>query len=126
MKIKKVKVGIKDIKTALNEFVETGKSLQRGSIIKKDKDTGVYFTSVEAFRRALTPKRMEVLHTIRTRKPSSIHVLSRMLNRDVKNIAMDVKYLTQVGLVEKRRSNDEKKDITPSVNYERIVFEISV
>jgi len=124
MKIKKVKVGIKDIQTALNEFVETGKSLQKGNIIKKD--TGVYFTSVEAFRRALTPKRMEVLHTIRTQKPSSIHVLSRMLNRDVKNIAMDVKYLAQVGLVEKRRSKDEKKDITPSVNYERIVFEITV
>jgi predicted transcriptional regulator len=49
-----------------------------------------------------------------------------MLNRDVKNIAMDVKYLTQVGLVEKRRSKDKKVDITPSVNYERIVFEINV
>jgi predicted transcriptional regulator len=49
-----------------------------------------------------------------------------MLKRDVKNIAMDVKYLAQVGLVEKRRSKDEKKDITPSVNYERIIFEINV
>ena len=47
-------------------------------------------------------------------------------NRDVKNIAMDVKCLAQVGLVEKRRSKDEKKDITPSVNYERIIFEINV
>ena len=39
---------------------------------------------------------------------------------------MDVKYLAQVGLVEKRRSTDEKKDIKPSVNYERIIFEINV
>lgn len=38
-----------------------------------------------------------------------INVSSRMLNRDVKNIAKDVKYLAQVGLVEKRRSKDEKK-----------------
>jgi predicted transcriptional regulator len=124
MKIKKVKVGIKNIQTALNEFVETGKALQKGNIIKKD--TGVYFTSIEAFRRALTPKRMDVLHTIRTRKPSSIHELSRMLNRDVKNIATDVKYLAQVGLVEKQRSKTEKIEITPSVNYERIVFEINI
>jgi predicted transcriptional regulator len=36
-------------------------------------------------------KDMEVLYTIRTQKPPSIHELSRMLNRDVKNIAMDVK-----------------------------------
>lgn len=124
MKIKKVKVGIKNIQTALHEFVDTGKVLQKGQKIKKE--SGVYFSSIEAFRRALTPKRMEVLHTIRTQKPSSIHVLSRMLNRDVKNIAMDVQYLTQVGLVEKRRSITVKTEITPSVNYEKIVFEISV
>lgn len=124
MKIKKVKVGIKDIKTALVEFVDTGKAIQKGRNVKKE--TGVYFTSVEAFRKVLTPKRMEVLHTIRTRKPSSIHVLSRMLNRDVKNIAMDVKSLTQVGLVEKRQSKLARKETTPSVNYEKIVFEISV
>jgi predicted transcriptional regulator len=49
-----------------------------------------------------------------------------MLKRDVKNIAIDVKYLAQVGLVEKRRSKDEKTDITPTVNYERIIFEINV
>jgi predicted transcriptional regulator len=124
MKIKKVKVGIKDIQTALNEFVDTGKAIQKGESIKKE--TGVYFTSVEAFRKVLTPKRMEVLHTIRTQKPSSIHVLSRMLNRDVKNIAMDVKYLTQVGLVEKRQSKSKSRGTTPSVNYEKIIFEISV
>jgi len=35
MKIKIVKVGIKDIHTALDEFVETGKALQKGNIIKK-------------------------------------------------------------------------------------------
>jgi Predicted transcriptional regulator len=69
---------------------------------------------------------MEVLHTIRTQKPASIHVLSRILNRDVKNIAMDVQYLAQVGLVEKHRSKTEKTEITPSVNYEKIVFKISI
>jgi predicted transcriptional regulator len=124
MRVKKVRVGIKAIKTALDEFVETGKSLQNGENAKKD--TGVYFTSVEAFRKVLTKRRMEVLHVIRTEKPSSLHELSRILKRDIKNVAMDVKCLTQVGFIEMRSSETVTRATTPSVNYEKIVFEISV
>jgi len=124
MRVKKVKVGIKDIKTALDDFVETGKSLQREKRMKKE--AGVYFTSVEAFRKVLTPRRMEVLHVIRTENPSSIHELSRILKRDIKNVSVDVKYLSQVGFIEMLSSRTEARAITPSVNYEKIVFEISV
>ncbi len=59
MKIRKVRVGIKDLETALNEFVETGRALEKGKPVKKEK--GVYFTSIEAFRKAVTPKRIELL-----------------------------------------------------------------
>jgi len=124
MRVKKVRVGIKDIKTALDDFVETGKSLQREKRMKKE--AGVYFTSVEAFRKVLTPRRMEVLHVIRTENPSSIHELSRILKRDIKNVSVDVKYLSQVGFIEMLSSRTEARAITPSVNYEKIVFEISV
>jgi predicted transcriptional regulator len=124
MRVKKVRVEIKDIKTALDEFVETGKSLQKEKRAKKE--TGVYFTSVEAFRKVLTQRRMEVLHAIRTERPSSIHELSRILKRDIKNVAMDVKYLTQVGFIEIRSSRTEARATAPFVNYEKIVFEISV
>ena len=43
MKIRKVRVGIKDLKTALNEFVEIGKAVEEGKPVQKEK--GVYFTS---------------------------------------------------------------------------------
>jgi len=124
MRVKKVRVGIKDIKTALDDFVETGKSLQREKRMKKE--AGVYFTSIEAFRKVLTPRRMEVLHVIRTENPSSIHELSRILKRDIKNVSVDVKYLSQVGFIEMLSSRTEARAIVPSVNYEKIVFEISV
>jgi len=124
MRVKKVRVRIKDIKTALDEFVETGNALQKEKPTKKE--TGVYFTSVEAFRKVLTQRRMEVLHAIRTKKPASLHELSRILKRDIKNVAMDVKYLTQVGFIEMRSAKTVTRATTPSVNYEKIVFEISV
>jgi len=53
MKAKRIEIGIKDLKTALDDFVRTGEAVERGEKVKRD--TGVYFTSIEAFRKALTP-----------------------------------------------------------------------
>ena len=101
MRVKKVKVGIKDIKTSLNDFVRTCEAIDWGEKVKKE--TGVYFTSFKAFRKALTPKRLELLHIIKAKKPPSINQLASIAKRDIKNVAEDVKYLAQIGLIEKRR-----------------------
>ena len=124
MKIRKVRVGIKDLKTGLNEFVEIGKAVQEGKPVKKEK--GVYFTSVEAFRKAITPKRLALLKAIKTEKPSSVRQLSKIAERDVKNVSTDIKFLEQVGLVDIKRNDGAEKEITPSVNYDKILFEIAV
>lgn len=121
MRVKKIKIGIKDLKTALEDFVKTGEAIERGEKVKKE--SGVYFTSFEAFRKVLTPKRLELLHTIKTRKPSSIHELARMAKRDVKNVADDVKYLEQIGLIEKKETDHK---IAPVTKYDRIALEIAV
>jgi len=124
MKIRKVRVGIKDLKTALNEFVEIGKAVEKGKPVQKEK--GVYFTSVEAFRKAITPKRLALLKAIKTEKPSSVRQLSKIAKRDVKNVSTDIKFLDQVGLVDIKRNDEAKKEITPSVSYDKILFEIAV
>lgn len=125
MKIRKVRVGIKDLKTALNEFIEIGKAVEEGKPVKKEKK-GVYFTSVEAFRKAITPKRLALLKAIKTEKPSSVRQLSKIAERDVKNISTDIKFLEQVGLVDIKRNDEAEKEITPSVSYDKILFEIAV
>jgi len=124
MKIRKVRVGIKDLKTALNEFVEIGKAVEEGKPVKKEK--GVYFTNVEAFRKAITPKRLALLKAIKTEKPSSVRQLSKIAERDVKNVSTDIKFLEQVGLVDIKRNDEAKKEIIPSVSYDKILFEITV
>ena len=121
MKALRVKIGIKDIKTALDEFVLTGERVSRGEKVKKE--SGVNFTSLEAFRRALTPKRFELLHVIKAESPSSINQLARLVKRDIKNVANDVTYLTQIGLI---RPQETKRQISPRVDYEQIVLEIAV
>ncbi len=121
MKVKKIKIGIKDLRTVLDDFVETGKAIERGEQVKKE--TGVYFTSFEAFRKALTPKRLELLHIIKTKKPSSINELARITKRNIKNVSDDVKYLKQTGFVD---IEEKQRKSTPVIKYDRINLEIAV
>ncbi len=121
MRVKKIRIGIKDLKTALDDFVKTGEAIKRGEKVKKE--TGIYFTSFMAFRKIMTPKRLELLHIIKTKKPSSLNELARMAKRDVKNVVDDVKYLERIGLVEKK---EDRKKTTPIVKFDKINLEIAV
>ncbi len=121
MKVKRIKIGIKSVKSILDDFVKAGDAIERGEKVKKE--AGTYFTSLEAFRKVLTPKRMELLHVIKTKRPSSINELARIAKRDVKNIADDVKYLEQIGLIEKKETAAKT---APVVNYDKLMLEIAV
>jgi predicted transcriptional regulator len=90
--------------------ITTGRSIKSG-------------VNLEAFRKALTPKRMELLHIIKTKKPDSIYKLSKIAKRHIKNITDDLKYLEQIELIEKKAKNNKR---VPVINYDRIVFEIAV
>jgi predicted transcriptional regulator len=46
-----------------------------------------------------------------------------MAKRDMKNISEDVKYLEQIGLLEKK---DKEKEIRPVINYDTLALEIGL
>lgn len=121
VKVKEVKIGFKDLKTALKEFAGAFEALQSGE--KVTKRSGVAFTGYDALRKALTAKRLELLHTIRVNKPASIHELARMAKRNIKNVSEDVRYLEQIGLIETEK---EDRRTRPVVNYERLAFEVAI
>jgi predicted transcriptional regulator len=121
MKVKRIKIGIKSIEDVLEDAKDVMKKLKRGEKVKSEKS--VYFTSFEAFRKALTPKRLELLHIIKTKKPSSINELARLAKRDIKNIVDDVKYLEQIGFIV---IEETKRKSTPVVKYDRINLEIAI
>ena len=121
MRVKRVKIGIKSVEDSLSEAKNTMEKLERGE--RTTKEIGVYFTSLEAFRKVLTPKRQELLHTIRIARPKSIHELAQLTKRNIKNVSDDLKYLEQVGLVERR---EVRKTIRPSINYDTISLEIAI
>ena len=123
MKIKKIKIEIKNIKDIFEDVKNTIKKIERSEKLKSVKEPEIYFTSFEAFRKALTPKRLELLHIIKTKNPSSINRLARLAKRDIKNVAEDVKYLEQIGLIEKQ---EHEREIRPFIEYDKINLEIAV
>jgi predicted transcriptional regulator len=123
MKVKRVKIGIKSVQDVFRDVKETVRRIDKGERLPPVKAPEIYFTSFEVFRKALTPKRLELLHIIKNQKPSSINELARMAKRDVKNVADDVKYLDQIGLIEMKATG---RKTAPLIAYDKIALEIAV
>ena len=65
----------------------------------------VYFESIDAANRFLTPKRVELLQQLHDHGPFNTHELAKLLQRDYKNVRQDVLTLEEIGLiVRKERS----------------------
>lgn len=124
MRVKKVKIGIKSLKEVLEDFAETAKTIERGEKVKKSR--GIYFENLATFRRALTEKRLEMLHVIKEKHPSSVYELAKTLDRDIKNVTMDLEYLKEIGLVEIKRSKEKRERVIPEVNYDAIELLVTV
>src|SRR5277367_4290431 len=62
--------------------------------------TIISFPDFETLGRVITGARVQLLTTIRAKKPKSIQELARFVKRDFKNVYQDVKLLCEFGLIE--------------------------
>ena len=124
MRVKRVKIGIKSLEDVLEDAKEAMKKLELGEKVKPEK--GLYFESIEGFRKALTPRRLELLRLIREKQPRSIQELSRLAKRDIKSVATDIALLEDLGLIGMKRKKVGRRESTPTVNYDKINLEIAV
>ncbi|NUO10402.1 MAG: hypothetical protein HUU08_17385 [Candidatus Brocadia sp.] len=124
MRVKKVKIGIKSLQDVLNDTKEAMKKLERGEKVKSEK--GLYFESIKGFRKAITPKRIELLHVIKEKQPKSLQELARLSGRDIKSIVTDISILEELGLVDMKRKRAGRKESMPIVDYNKINLEIAV
>lgn len=126
MRVKNVTIGIKSIKEVLNSAKDVMERLERGEKVRKKKP-GIYFESLEVMRKAITHERVKILKVIKDKHPQSIYELAKLLGRNLKNVADDVHYLAELGLIEleKGKSNGREKTM-PVVKYDKILLEIPV
>ncbi len=124
MRVKRVKVEIKSTKEVFQDFVKTCKAIERGEKVKKE--VGIYFEDIEAFRKALTPRRLELLRLIKKHHPKTLHQLSRLADRNIKNITQDIGLLKNLDLLSITKEKTGRKEVSPAVNYDAIELMIAV
>ncbi|MBI5236356.1 MAG: winged helix DNA-binding protein [Deltaproteobacteria bacterium] len=124
MKSKSVKIGIRNLHDFLEDAKGVMKKIEKGEKVRSEK--ALYFESIEGFRKALTPKRLELLHVVRESRPKSLQELSRLVKRDMKSIVTDINILESLDLIDMKRKKNGKRETTPKVDYDRIDLQIAV
>jgi len=86
----------------------------------------IRFSDYESFYRVFSPQRVEILALLAKEKVKSINELSKILNRDTKNVRNDIGVLEAAGLIRLRKHLNRKipeliaQEITVSINVKDI------
>jgi predicted transcriptional regulator len=120
----KGRIEIQSLEEGLKDFRDAWKVAATGKSVAPRQ--GTYFTSVEAARKVLTPKRLELLRAIRRRRPASVSQLARFVGRDFKNVHADIQALARYGLVSLTTNRADRRTTVPRVPFAVIEFRINV
>ncbi len=78
-------------------------------------------------RKLLSNEKAKALHTIKTKKPSSIYSLAKLLKRDFKSVFSDVKLLERFGFVDFISEKTGKRErLKPVLIVDSIIIKIKV
>lgn len=118
MRIRRIKIGVKDWEDNKRELGQVFRRLGAGK--RAPAEQTLYFPDIATFRRCLTPKRLELLWVIAEKCPHSVKALATMVRRESKNVMEDVDYLVSVGLVEFHRHGARGNAKALVVPYDRV------
>lgn len=124
MKVKKIRIKIMDQDRWFNHVESILKNAEKGHY--KYYPPTVSFTNIEVARKVLSPRRIELLSTIRHQKPASMYELAKMVNRDRKSVTSDVKLLKQIGFVTLKKHQKARTIVTPQVPFEEINLQMRI
>lgn len=123
MKIRRIKVQIKSLDRALDEFVRVAHQVEKRRKVKPKKAT--YIADPETARAIFTDSRLRIIQTVKDRFPSSIYELAKILKRDFKNVYEDVVFLAEVGILGIKETKHGRKQKKPALLCESILFQIA-
>ena len=124
MKIKNVRLDIRDEDDFITEAKSAMKAVAKGKAVAPQ--SAISFESLKTMRKFITDERLRILKAIKKNKPESIYELAKLLKRDTKNVSDDVHYLSELGLIEIKKTKDGRQKTKPVVDYEKILVEIMV
>lgn len=80
----------------------------------------VHVLGLDTADRALTPKRMEIVHELRDRDVDSVRGLARILERDKGQVSRDLQELAQLGII---HYESEGRSKAPRLSHQHVVVE---
>ncbi|MBS3104654.1 hypothetical protein J4234_00180 [Candidatus Woesearchaeota archaeon] len=125
IKTKELKLYIEDTADFKKKIKAELQDIDKGKA-KKLREDSISFQSLDQLRKFLTPKRLELLRTVRHKKPSSIYELAKLVGRTPENVNTDIKFLKKLGFVEVTKVKELRKKSVPEVSYDKMTLEIVV
>ena len=123
--MKVMEIGIKSLREGFQEFKEAALAAQNRTPFKSRQ--GAYFTSLEVARNFLTPKRLELLHVIKQKCPTSLYELAKLAGRSLPSVMRDVNLLSRHGLIRlTAHAAAPRKKVHPEVLYDAINLWIGI
>lgn len=124
MRTRKIEITIASLEHTFKRFAEVYGKLERGEKVTPSRTLG--FPDIATFRKFLTQRRVEMLHSIRQNKPESIYELAKLLNRDLKSVNTDIALLKQLGLVRLEKQKRGRTRVIPKVLFDRMQVNIAL
>ncbi len=93
-----IHIGVEDADRGFERFLDAWHKAEAGKI--EQAEIHLNFEDFAMLASVLTPKRLELMKTLRQHGPLSVRALSKQLERDYKNVHVDASALEEVGLIQ--------------------------
>ena len=103
-----IHIGVEEADRGFERFIDAWHKAETGEI--EQAEIHLNFEDFAMLASVLTPKRLELMKTLRQHGPLSVRALARQLERDYKNVHADVSSLEKVGLIQR---TEEKLLVAP-------------
>lgn len=103
-----IHIGVEDANRGFERFIKAWHKAEAGEI--EQAEVHLNFEDFAKLASILTPKRLELMKTLRKDGPLSVRALAKQLQRDYKNVHVDASSLENVDLIQR---NEEGLLIAP-------------
>lgn len=103
-----IHIGVEDANRGYERFVEAWHKAEADET--KQAEIHLNFEDFAMLASVLTPKRLELMKTLRQHGPLSVRTLAKQLERDYKNVHTDASSLEKAGLIQR---NEEGLLVAP-------------
>jgi len=97
------------------------------TLFQRFKSSKKQYSELSSLRQLFSNEKARLLHVCKTKQPSSIYELAKILGRDFKAVRHDVKLLEKFGFIELISSHkDGRERLRPVVDLDELIINVSI